>query len=492
MLLATMLCSLVLITLVIFNYKHKTVIAICLLYLGIEIFTFFVFSLLAQVLQYPVTLSVDIKLLTTLVEKSFSPYTLVEGMVASVAVIMLADLMALTSTTRISAKFKVLWVSVVALFVLINLPDVKYHIMLKAHHIGEGGSELYVYIKTVLKRASTVIVITSLLMPIFCIIANYLETHISYKHFCLNVTMANLVVIDIFEVMLFFILPTKYMTPWNLNEMGFPEMTVDIYTEFISDKHLTLILTVMFVTLVVCLVFVYTKPLKFFSKRKMINNRIIKNLNQNTLMLFHAYKNSFWGIMQLSRQAMETPEIAAENLKIIRESGEASYKAVCRAMGMMSFAKNKSDIINLVEFVQKEIASIGKDNIKINVNIPFDTVYIKIDKEHLSEILKNIFQNSIDAINFKDSAGGVIDVTMHCEPGSAEIKITDNGIGIKHAIIKQIFCMFNSTKHSNYHFGLGLNFVYTAMNAYNGHVSIKSKYGEYTTVTLMFPTAVKE
>ena len=110
----------------------------------------------------------------------------------------------------------------------------------------------------------------------------------------------------------------------------------------------------------------------------------------------------------------------------------------------------------------------------------------------MSEILKNIFQNSIDAINFKDSAGGVIDVTMHCEPGSAEIKITDNGIGIKHAIIKQIFCMFNSTKHSNYHFGLGLNFVYTAMNAYNGHVSIKSKYGEYTTVTLMFPTAVKE
>ena len=72
-----MLCSLVLITLVIFNYKHKTVIAICLLYLGIEIFTFFVFSLLAQVLQYPVTFSVDIKLLTTLVEKSFSPYTLV-------------------------------------------------------------------------------------------------------------------------------------------------------------------------------------------------------------------------------------------------------------------------------------------------------------------------------------------------------------------------------------------------------------------------------
>lgn len=92
-------------------------------------------------------------------------------------------------------------------------------------------------------------------------------------------------------------------------------------------------------------------------------------------------------------------------------------------MGMMSFAKNKSDIINLVEFVQKEIASIGKDNIKINVNIPYDTVYIKIDKEHLSEILKNIFQNSIDAINFKDSAGGVIDVTMHCEPAVRRLRL---------------------------------------------------------------------
>lgn len=492
MLLCTMLCSLILITLLIFNYRHKTVIAICLLYLGIEVFTFFVFSLLAQILQYPMTFSVDIKLLLSLVEKSFSPYTLVGGMVVSVAVIMLADLMALTSTTHINNGLKILWISVVALFVFINLPEVKYHIMLKIHHISNGNYQLWQYIKASLGNISKSIVAASLLMPICCIIANYRMTHIEYKHLCLNVTMANLVIIDIFEVMLFFILPTKYMAPWNLDEMGFPEETVDIYAEFISQRHLSLILAVMFITLVICLVFVYTKPLKFFSKGKITNNRIIKNLNQNTLMLFHAYKNSFWGISQLSEQAIESPEIAAENLKIIKASSEASYKAVCRAMRMMSFSKDKSDIIDLVEFVYKEIAAVRTENIKVNVNIPYDTVYIKIGEEHLSEILKNIFQNSVDAINIKDSVKGEINVSMHCEPGSAEIKITDNGIGMKHAILKQIFCMFNSTKHSNYHFGVGLNFAYTAMNAYNGHISIKSKYGEYTTVTLLFPTAVKE
>ncbi|MDY3303628.1 MAG: ATP-binding protein [Clostridia bacterium] len=488
MLLCIFFCSLILLLIIAFNYKNNIVLAICIHYLGIEFFSFLAFSHMSRILQYPIIFSTDIKFFLAVIKIYVSSYTIVKGIVLSVGIILFADLMILCSVVKLKRITRIIWCAVIVVFMVINLSDVKYIIMLNTYNRTIFGYNAYEFIEYIIKGFSCLLIFISLLAPIYCIIQNYKITHISYKRFCINITMINLLLIDVFEVMILFVLPTKYMAPWNLDEFCFPNVSGDIYNQILMRRPFLITLIIMFAILFVSVALIYTKPIKFFSGTKSINKRMIKNLNKNTLMLFHAYKNSFWGISQLSEQAINNPDIAVSNLKAIKESSTISYEAVCRAMKMISFSKSKeNEIVNLSECIIKTANSLHSGNIKIKLDIPYDTIYVKMNKEHLSEVLLNVFQNSIEAINLKGTDNGEISAVLYCEPGSAELKITDNGVGIKRAMLKQLFGLFNSTKHGNYHFGIGLNFSRMAISAYNGHISIKSKYGEYTTTTLLFP-----
>jgi signal transduction histidine kinase len=118
-----------------------------------------------------------------------------------------------------------------------------------------------------------------------------------------------------------------------------------------------------------------------------------------------------------------------------------------------------------------------------------------VDPAQLQTALLNLAINARDAM----PAGGVLKVearnVMRDEvrspeqgPGSyISVSVTDTGSGMAPDVLERAFEPFFTTKQAGQGTGLGLSMVYGFVRQSGGHVTIKSKVGTGTTVTLHLP-----
>jgi len=109
------------------------------------------------------------------------------------------------------------------------------------------------------------------------------------------------------------------------------------------------------------------------------------------------------------------------------------------------------------------------------------------DKIHITNTLHNLIDNAI-----KYSAERpVVLITTNFYNNHIEISVKDNGIGIPEDAQKHIFDKFYRTPTGNIHdikgFGLGLNYVKTIVEAYDGSVKLISKENEGSTFVIKLP-----
>jgi len=491
MLVFTSLLSILLLFIIIRSYKDNVMISICLHYLGLGLFIFFSLLFLCNMYQYPSLFSIDTHFFLTFIKKPLSPYTLAKLILISHIIIMISNYILLYLITKRAYIIKTLYIIITLAFSFLNWPSVKFMLMIKSY----TNSSFYKILNTALRPGSAIIFLTIILIPLALVFINYKRTYIHYKRFCLNLSAISLGLIVILEVVAFFILPTSSFCSFNLDSYSFPS---SIYTsgvnslESLSANMIIIIMVVLNIALLLCLITSFIKPFSFFIHSNNVNVNALKKLNSNIVMMFHTYKNAFWGISELSKQAINNPEFAMDSLAAINQSSTDMFNGICHSIKMLSFTRDNIDTVNLITCIKKTIEANNISGISFQLNSQYDTVYIKINENHILDILQNITQNSIDAIKLKADGDGKIVYNIYCEPASVEIKITDNGCGIKHSQLKNMFSYFNSTKHGSKHFGIGLVFVKKVINAYNGRLSIKSKYGKYTTVTILFPLQMKE
>lgn len=491
MLIFTFLLSILLLFIIIRSYKDNVMFSICLHYFGLGLFMFFSVMFLCQIYQYPTLLSMDTHFFMTLTDKPLSPYTLSKLILISHIIIMLSNFILLSLMVKRKFFIKGLYIILMLAFGFLNWPSTRYMLMIKSHIHTNG----YLLLSTLLRPLSSVVFLGMILIPIILIIINYKRTYPQHKRFCINLSVISLLIIVILEIATFFLLPTSAFCSYNLDDYSFPQIIFKSgveYFESFSANMIIIMMIILNIALILCLIASITKPFRFFIHSNHVNVKALKKLDTNILMMFHTYKNAFWGISELSKQALNNPAFAHNNLVAINKSSKEMFVGVCNSIEMLSFTPESIHTVDLVESIKKTIEKNPINGITFALNSPYDAVLIKINENHIIDILQNITLNSIDAIQLKGNDDGKITYSIHCEPGSVELKITDNGCGIKHSQLKNMFSYFNSTKHSNKHFGIGLVFVKKVINAYNGHLSIKSVYGKYTTVTILFPLPMKE
>lgn len=105
----------------------------------------------------------------------------------------------------------------------------------------------------------------------------------------------------------------------------------------------------------------------------------------------------------------------------------------------------------------------------------------------LEEVFLNIIINAMDAM----PNGGSIMISTHCEVNMIMVDITDTGQGIRKDDLPYVLDPFFTTKDVDKGTGLGLSICYGIMEMHHGSIEIKSKAGEGTTVSLLFPTGGK-
>ena len=218
-----------------------------------------------------------------------------------------------------------------------------------------------------------------------------------------------------------------------------------------------------------------------------------ETLKKLTLQLAHEIKNPLSSIKS-SAQLIEMDNSNKEKHKILRHMDIINKNVdICSRVirDLYRFAHQpklelkKVDISGIIKRIEIYVLEkIEKDKkVKVDLRIGKEIPKIFIDEFRLLQVLKNIINNSFDAI----SNHGVL--TIHSEYinncKEVLIEITDNGRGIKEKDVDHIFHPFFSSKSTG--FGLGLPLSKDIIEAHKGKIAVESKEGKGTTVRIRLP-----
>jgi len=100
----------------------------------------------------------------------------------------------------------------------------------------------------------------------------------------------------------------------------------------------------------------------------------------------------------------------------------------------------------------------------------------------MERALVNLVENAIDAM----PNGGTLTISSKKMDDFVEISISDTGAGMSTDVIQNLWKPLQTTKAKG--MGMGLAICKRIVDAHGGTVSVDSKIGEGTTVTMRLPT----
>jgi signal transduction histidine kinase len=112
----------------------------------------------------------------------------------------------------------------------------------------------------------------------------------------------------------------------------------------------------------------------------------------------------------------------------------------------------------------------------------------EFDPDQIYQVLFNLTQNATHALKETESISEkkiTLEAASNAE--KIQIKVTDNGKGIKEENLTKIFEPFFSTKGIGEGSGLGLAICYGIIQKHNGQITVSSKENKGTTFELTFP-----
>lgn len=150
--------------------------------------------------------------------------------------------------------------------------------------------------------------------------------------------------------------------------------------------------------------------------------------------------------------------------------------------------------INLCEFIPEVTKMIAKKasvaGIRIVQEMPKDTLMVKGDPTQLQQVLLNLLNNGIDAIE-EENKGEDGQLLVKCEFSEnckVKIIISDNGCGISPENLNKLFSPFFTTKPVGKGTGLGLSVCFGIIDAMGGTIEVNSNIRSGTTFSIFLPS----
>lgn len=207
----------------------------------------------------------------------------------------------------------------------------------------------------------------------------------------------------------------------------------------------------------------------------------------------HEFRTPLASIIGFSESIASDPSMLQEHKKefneIILSEGKRLAKLINDVLDLTRLEKGETELnkikFNIVtlldQVIEKNKLQAKNKGLTFTSELPSEKIIIKGDKERLSQVFNNLFEN---AIKFTGK-GGRISVFTHSFYKEFEVIITDTGIGIQPKDIPYLFQKYYTDGKSikpAIEKGLGLVFVKHIVDLHNGSISIKSEVNEGTTV----------
>jgi signal transduction histidine kinase len=155
--------------------------------------------------------------------------------------------------------------------------------------------------------------------------------------------------------------------------------------------------------------------------------------------------------------------------------------------------------VSLAALLREAAADVGsfveqrKHRLLLDVPDDLGTVYVESDK-----VRDSVFQLLVNAVKFTPDGGTIRLCAARKPDGSAEIRVSDTGVGMDAAsaarVFDPFFTRFDVSRHSSGTFefdrrglGLGLTVVKAFIEMHGGRVAVESKVGEGSTFTIYLP-----
>lgn len=128
----------------------------------------------------------------------------------------------------------------------------------------------------------------------------------------------------------------------------------------------------------------------------------------------------------------------------------------------------------------------------ITTDLDAKNAIINVDEMHFTNIIYNLLDNAVKYMR-EDVEPQLSISTRDIDSNCLEIRISDNGIGIKKEDLKKIFEKFYRVSTGNLHdvkgFGLGLAYVKRMVTVFQGNISVESELGKGSTFIITIPLA---
>ena len=147
--------------------------------------------------------------------------------------------------------------------------------------------------------------------------------------------------------------------------------------------------------------------------------------------------------------------------------------------------KYNPTVVYLQEIISVLTQGAGMNTAVFNIDCAED-IKILADEFHIKNLLATVIDNAV-----KYSADPVVGIRVFNKDNEVTIEIEDNGCGISKEHLSHVFEKFYRVPTGDIHtvrgYGLGLYYAKQVVDLHKGTISVESKVGEGTTVTVKLP-----
>jgi PAS domain S-box-containing protein len=205
--------------------------------------------------------------------------------------------------------------------------------------------------------------------------------------------------------------------------------------------------------------------------------------------------NNFLTVVQGNLELMKMElELTSRAREILQQTAGACRRAAFLSSQLLTFAKGGAPVrrvISLPELIQESVnlARAGTP-VSIHVEIAPDLWPVEADRGQISQVLHNVLLNARQAM----PDGGMIELfaanvasAEGAGAGRVRISVRDYGHGIPAEALPRIFDPYFTTKSEGT--GLGLATAYAIVSKHGGQISVDSRPGDGTIVTIELPAS---
>lgn len=192
--------------------------------------------------------------------------------------------------------------------------------------------------------------------------------------------------------------------------------------------------------------------------------------------------------------AADSPDLAVLRtiLDDISRDDQRAAKIVEGVRTLVSSHSRTDEPLDLNDIVQETMVVIGSEihatGTRVEQSFSGQPLMVEGDRIHLQQAVLNIVRNAIEAMAGTESAARRLTVTTAGTDSHVEVRVEDNGAGIRHDLLERIFEPFVSTKPNG--MGMGLFIVRSIAEAHQGQVVAANGRAGGATVRLVLPRTV--